>query len=98
MRAIKKSNKKTFRSNKEVMHKAGWKLDENEEACYIDIENDDDDANTVNNDDNNRVYSNWNNLPDIVLEQVFTYLTPRERYYAGLVCKQWFRAFYLPTV
>ncbi|KNC31013.1 hypothetical protein FF38_03272 [Lucilia cuprina] len=70
----------------------------NRKACYIDIENDDDDANTVNNDDNNRVYSNWNNLPDIVLEQVFTYLTPRERYYAGLVCKQWFRAFYLPTV
>ncbi|XP_075166928.1 F-box only protein 39 [Haematobia irritans] len=85
-----------LRTGKEIMHNAGWVLDENEEACYIDIVDENDDGAT--SDDENRVYSEWNNLPDIILEQIFTYLKPRERYYASLVCKGWQRAFYLPTV
>jgi len=31
------------------------------------------------------IESNWRYLPDLVLEQIFTYLSPKERYYAGLV-------------
>ena len=56
-------------------------------ACYIDIEDDDDDDNAAKREENNKnkIYSNWHSLPDLVLEQIFTYLTPRERYYAGLV-------------
>ena len=58
-------------------------------ACYIDIEDDDDDddVNATKREENNKnkIYSNWHSLPDLVLEQIFTYLTPRERYYAGLV-------------
>jgi len=37
-------------------------------------------------DTENMIESNWRYLPDLVLEQIFTYLTPKERYYAGLVC------------
>ncbi|KAH8257805.1 hypothetical protein KR038_001344 [Drosophila bunnanda] len=81
----------------EVMQKAGWKIDENEKACYIDVDEDDDDA-ADGADDSKRVYSNWCYLPDLILEEIFTYLSPKERYYAGLVCRQWYRAFYLPTV
>ncbi|XP_020799248.1 F-box only protein 39 [Drosophila serrata] len=81
----------------EVMQKAGWKIDENEKACYIDVDEDDDDAGDGAN-DSKRVYSNWCYLPDLILEEIFTYLSPKERYYAGLVCRQWYRAFYLPTV
>lgn len=53
-------------------------------ACYIDIDNDDDDENEEV-DESKRVYSRWNELPNLVLEEIFTYLTPRERYYASLV-------------
>lgn len=44
---------------------------------------DHDDGSTA--EDPNRVYSEWNNLADLILEEIFTYLKPRERYYAGLV-------------
>lgn len=37
-------------------------------------------------------------MPDIILEQIYEYLTRRERYYASLVCKNWYRAFKLPKV
>lgn len=30
-------------------------------------------------------YSTWNELPDLLLEEIFKYLTIRERYYASLV-------------
>lgn len=53
-------------------------------ACYIDIDDDDDDANEQL-DESQRVYSRWCELPNVVLEEIFTYLTPRERYYASLV-------------
>lgn len=53
-------------------------------ACYIDIDDDDDDANEKL-DESQRVYSRWCELPNVVLEEIFTYLTPRERYYASLV-------------
>ncbi|KMY95214.1 F-box only protein 39 [Drosophila simulans] len=76
----------------EVMQNAGWKIDGDEKACYIDVDEDED------QDTENMIESNWRYLPDLVLEQIFTYLTPKERYYAGLVCRQWYRAFYLPTV
>lgn len=81
----------------EVMQKAGWKIDENEKACYIDVDEDDSES-TDGADDSTKVYSNWCYLPNIVLEEVFSYLSPKERYYAGLVCRQWYSALYLPTV
>lgn len=46
-------------------------------ACYIDIVEEPYDP--------DRVYSQWNDLPDLLLEQIFSYLTIRERYYASLV-------------
>ncbi|GBM71244.1 hypothetical protein AVEN_130469-1 [Araneus ventricosus] len=39
-------------------------------------------------------YSKWNVLPDILLEDIFSRLTIRERYYASQVCKNWNRIFY----
>lgn len=53
-------------------------------ACYIDIDEDDDDANEKL-DESQRVYSRWSELPNIVLEDIFAYLSPKERYYASLV-------------
>ncbi|EZA59486.1 hypothetical protein X777_00329 [Ooceraea biroi] len=42
-----------------------------------------------------KVYSSWDQTPDILLEEIFSYLTIRERYYASLVCRSWYRAFKL---
>lgn len=44
------------------------------------------------------VYSCWDQLPDILLEEIFSYLTMRERYYASLVCRSWYCAFHLRNV
>ena len=40
----------------------------------------------------------WNDLPDLLLEEIFAYLSIRERYFASLMCKNWYRAFYLKRV
>ncbi|KAK9732308.1 F-box-like [Popillia japonica] len=62
-------------------------------AIYIDIDEDDRD-----NDDGSKEYSRWADLPDLLLEKIFSYLSIREKYYASLVCKSWYRAFHLPYV
>ncbi|XP_066992680.1 uncharacterized protein [Anabrus simplex] len=72
------------------MLKAVWKVDENEEAVYIDCEEEEN--------DDDAEYSQWCNLPDLLLEEIFSYLTMRERYYASMVCRSWYRAFHLPNV
>ncbi|XP_057653336.1 uncharacterized protein LOC130892106 isoform X2 [Diorhabda carinulata] len=61
------------------------------EAVYIDIEN-------VSEDEENKEYSKWSELPDLLLEEIFSYLEIREKYYASLVCRNWYRAFRLPYV
>ncbi|GFT52274.1 f-box domain-containing protein [Trichonephila clavipes] len=38
--------------------------------------------------------SRWDYLPDILLEDIFSRLTIRERYYASQVCRNWNRIFY----
>lgn len=43
-------------------------------------------------------YSQWDQLPDLLLEKVFAYLSIKERYYASCVCTNWYRAFHLPYV
>lgn len=43
-------------------------------------------------------YSNWEQLPDILLEDIFSHLLIRDRYNASLVCRNWYRAFKLPYV
>lgn len=42
--------------------------------------------------------SKWSDLPDLLLEEIFSYLNLGERYYASLTCKNWHRAFYLKRV
>ncbi|KAK7872795.1 hypothetical protein R5R35_011919 [Gryllus longicercus] len=74
------------------MMKAAWKVDNNEEAIYIDGEGDEKDG------EGNHVYSYWHILPDLILEEVFSYLSIRERYYASMVCRSWHRAFFLQKV
>uniref|UniRef100_A0A6P7GNS7 F-box/LRR-repeat protein 21-like n=1 Tax=Diabrotica virgifera virgifera TaxID=50390 RepID=A0A6P7GNS7_DIAVI len=61
-------------------------------AIYIDLDNEDSD------DDENKEYSMWSELPDLLLEKIFAFLNIREKYYASLVCKSWYRAFHLPYV
>ncbi len=48
-------------------------------ACYIDIDEE------IDFDDPNHEYSSWCNLPDILLEEIFSYLSVKDRYYASLV-------------
>ncbi|XP_068986010.1 uncharacterized protein [Bombus flavifrons] len=74
------------------MSKGCWKFDEEDRALYIDIEDD------IEDDRENKVYSCWDQTPDILLEEIFSYLTIREKYYASLVCRSWYRAFKLPRV
>uniref|UniRef100_A0A336LJA2 CSON011768 protein n=1 Tax=Culicoides sonorensis TaxID=179676 RepID=A0A336LJA2_CULSO len=59
-------------------------------ACYIDAIEEPFDP--------NKEYSQWNELPDLLLEEIFSYLTVQERYYASLVCSRWRDIFYLPGV
>ncbi|XP_053595354.1 uncharacterized protein LOC103577916 [Microplitis demolitor] len=74
------------------MSKGCWKFDEQDKALYIDIEEE------PENKKRNKSYSAWDRLPDILLEEIFSYLTIRQRYYASLVCRSWYYAFKLPKV
>ncbi|CAH0394318.1 unnamed protein product [Bemisia tabaci] len=40
--------------------------------------------------------SDWDKLPDLVLERIFSYLTVKEKYNASQVCRNWYHAFYYP--
>lgn len=48
--------------------------------------------------DENLIISQWNDLPDLLLEEIFAYLNIRERYYASMTCRSWYRAFFLKRV
>lgn len=48
-------------------------------ACYIDVDLEDDIL------DPNHRFSQWHQLPNLLLEEIFSYLDVRERYYASLV-------------
>lgn len=60
---------------------------------YIDLEEEDTEEDKLY-----KEYSRWDRIPDILLEEIFSYLTIRERYYASLVCRSWYRAFKLQNV
>ncbi|XP_046679821.1 F-box/LRR-repeat protein 21-like [Homalodisca vitripennis] len=38
----------------------------------------------------------WCELPDLVLENIFSYLNAEQKYYASLVCSAWYQGFHLP--
>lgn len=40
----------------------------------------------------------WAYLPVILIEDIFTLLTPKERHQASMVCRQWYELFYSPRV
>lgn len=61
-------------------------------AIYIDLEEEN------KGEADSKQYSRWSELPDLLLEKIFSYLSIREKYYCSLVCKSWHRAFYLPYV
>lgn len=42
--------------------------------------------------------STWEDLPDILLEDIFTLLEPRHRHEASQVCRRWYETFYAPRV
>ncbi|KAL0121925.1 hypothetical protein PUN28_007013 [Cardiocondyla obscurior] len=71
------------------MNKGCWKFDEEDK----DLEEED-----TEDDKLRKQYSSWDQIPDILLEEIFSYLTIRERYYASLVCRSWYRAFKLQNV
>ena len=43
-------------------------------------------------------FGNWADLPDLIIERIFSYLNIERRYYGSLVCKRWYQAFHLPYV
>ncbi|XP_055610957.1 LOW QUALITY PROTEIN: uncharacterized protein LOC129757692 [Uranotaenia lowii] len=98
---------------------AGWKLGVDEKACYIEVEDDEEDgdqqkqqlgldetvatvAGTGTGDRNDEEHSSgqspWCDLPDHIMERIFSHLSIRHRYYASLTCYRWYQAFYLPNV
>lgn len=40
----------------------------------------------------------WSELPDLLLEEIFTYLSYKDRLSAGLVCKNWYATFLSPNI
>lgn len=62
-------------------------------AIFIDI---DIEGSKHLHDDNEVNY--WSYLPDLILEKIFAHLTIRERFYASMVCRNWYRGFHLPYV
>lgn len=62
-------------------------------AVFIDIDDEEDVK-----EEENKEYSRWSEVPNLLLEKIFSYLSMREKYYASLVCKSWNTAFYLPYV
>lgn len=38
----------------------------------------------------------WNNLPNLLLENIFSYLNAKEKHNASITCKSWFTIFSLP--
>lgn len=64
-------------------------------ACYIEIDEDDDEGCVV---DENESQSNWGDLPNLLLEEIFSYLDIKSRYYASLVCRNWYDGYYFPKV
>nr|CAD7589791.1 unnamed protein product [Timema genevievae] len=67
-------------------------------TVFIDIEADQTDVDDESEDSGVNTYGPWSQLPDLVVEQVFSYLTIRQRYYASLVCRSWSAAFNLQHV
>ncbi|XP_076167398.1 uncharacterized protein LOC143146722 isoform X2 [Ptiloglossa arizonensis] len=68
-------------------------------CCWkFDSDNKDLDEEETEEDKQKKIYSHWDQTPDILLEEIFSYLTIRERYYSSLVCKSWYRAFKLQSV
>ncbi len=43
-------------------------------------------------------FGNWAELPDLIIERIFSYLNIERRYYGSLVCRRWYQAFHLPYV
>lgn len=41
--------------------------------------------------------SGWGVIPDLIIEQIFGYLSIRDRYSSSLVCKQWNRVCYIQS-
>ncbi|KAJ6647067.1 F-box/LRR-repeat protein 3 [Pseudolycoriella hygida] len=74
------------------MQKGGWIIGKNDEGMIVQPHC------VHHSDDPNHEYSNWCYLPDILLEQIFSYLPVKDRYYASLVCRNWNEAFYMPQV
>ena len=64
-------------------------------ACYIEIDEDDDEGCVV---DENEMPSKWSDLPNLLLEEIFSHISIKDRYYASMTCKNWHRAFYLKRV
>ena len=43
-------------------------------------------------------FGEWAQLPDLVIEKVFSYLSITDRFHSSLVCKPWYEAFHMPYV
>lgn len=56
--------------------------EEEERECYVE----------------DKSQGNWAELPDLVIERIFSYLNNEKRYYSSLVCRRWYQAFHLPYV
>lgn len=65
------------------------------QGIYVDHETTDHEEEECESDDS---LGNWAELPDLVIERIFSYLNIEKRYYGSLVCRRWYQAFHLPYV
>lgn len=72
---------------------AEWKFDDEGNAVFIDQEPEEG-VEYVKNE----LMGEWDQLPDLIIERIFSYLSFSERFHCSLVCKSWYEAFHSPTV
>ncbi|KAL0277063.1 UNVERIFIED_CONTAM: hypothetical protein PYX00_004479 [Menopon gallinae] len=74
------------------MYEGAWKMDDKEKALFIDVED-----RITHNIQDDQAYSDWDKLPDLLLERIFSYLSMREKYWASMTCRSWYRIFHMPN-
>ena len=66
--------------------------EEEEEESYEEESEDDEDEKEP------RILEGWEAIPDIILEDIFSILTPKHRHQSSMVCRRWYNIFYSPRV
>lgn len=84
----------------EFFQQLSFRKDDEEEEEEEEEEGDSYDEDSEDDDDEKepRILQGWEAIPDIILEEIFTILTPKYRHQSSMVCRRWYNMFYSPRV